>query len=465
MTDQKLRLRQLLLILDVVLLLALMGTKVYEHWSFFYPRCKTDQAFMKNLHIMPDAFIDYVKFIEVASLAQSPQRDNLYDPAVQANWLINFLGPNDPGPIITKRKLNPAYYTPPYVAMMIPWTLLPISLGYKLWCIKGTVLAILTTSLLMVRFPVLPDAPGPTKPAFWGTLLMFWVVVLSSPASIQNYFLGQSALYMVALLAAFYYFWQTNHPLLAGVMIAFTSIIKPHHSLQMALIAFADRQWKTLIAWVTTMVVLLGASAMIISPQAVLSYPSMVKKLELMIDEGKLYNPITTESISLRGPLTMVLGSGAHPFAWLFWVMGLGLNYYIWRKAIKAGPHTYGYALASSVLVSLLLSFHANFYDLLMLAVPWALTVYCVGFHNLTKVDSPWQRAWCVGFFLFPFVGWAIMHYCGWYDGVPLHVPLMAVLLAIALTNFFRLCAPKTAESVETPEERPGSEENLPKNQ
>lgn len=461
MTDQKLRLRQLLLILDVVLLLTLVGTKVYEHWSFFYPRCETDEAFMKNLHVMPDAFIDYVKFIEVASLAQSPQRDNLYEPAVQANWLINFLGANDPGPIITKRKLNPAYYTPPYVAMMIPWTLLPISLGYKIWCIKTTLLAILTTSFLMARFPVLPDAPGPSKAAFWGTLLMFWVIVLSSPASIQNYFLGQSALLMVALLAAFYYCWQTSHPLLAGVMIAFTSIIKPHHSLLMALIALADRQWKTLFAWVSTMVILLGASAVIISPQAVLSYPSMVRKLELMIDEGKLYNPITTESISLRGPLTMVLGSGAHPFAWLFWVIGLAVNYYIWRQAIKSGRQTYGYALASSVLFSLLLSFHANFYDLLLLAVPWALTVSSVGFHNLSKIGSPWQRIWSIAFFLFPFVGWAIMHFFGWYDGVPMHIPVMIVLLVIALGNFLRLCRLETADRIEPPEQKPGDEEQL----
>jgi hypothetical protein len=108
-----------------------------------------------------------------------------------------------------------------------------------------------------------------------------------------------------------------------------------------------------------------------------------------------------------------------------------------WRFADRQGKHAYQWVIALSVSATLFFSAHSLFYDFVMIAVGWAVTIDSDDINAPLRAARPWHLLWVATFWLLPALTWLLGALKVRYEtSANLHALL---LLYIACLGFIRL--------------------------
>jgi hypothetical protein len=127
-------------------------------------------------------------------------------------------------------------------------------------------------------------------------------------------------------------------------------------------------------------------------------------------------------------------------------VVGLSIIYWIWSLTAKARDENGAFALALTMLLLMVCSAHGLYYDLLLLAVPWAATVKTASFSALVRITDKSQMIWCSAFMLFAAVNWLI-RFSNVASGGPIHVPILITLMIPAFLQWRNEIAKSSSSS------------------
>jgi hypothetical protein len=266
----------------------------------------------------PIASPDFLVYYLAAQVGSSQGWAAIYDPSI-------FL------PRITAAVGRPLpYLNPPQLAwLVLPLTLLPYSLAAWAW--KGLLAAAYTLSSFLA-------APGIRLAkiawALAGALML--------PVFMSLVF-GQVSLLIVAVIALAYWLVRTNHPWLAGLVLA-ASFLKPQAAFLVPVALLLSSQLRTFIAWLSASAVLAVVALLAVSWSAVQNIAAS------MAVAGGIPGPV---QMSLLRQLPLPLGlAGATLAVGVFVVV-----------AIRSRPKP-EVAVAAGLIASVLVSPYLNVYDL-----------------------------------------------------------------------------------------------------
>jgi hypothetical protein len=113
--------------------------------------------------------------------------------------------------------------------------------------------------------------------------------------------------------------------------------------------------------------------------------------------------------------------------------------YMLWRRiGTRNTPAILGFAIACSLIPLYIFNARCIYYDLLLMLIPWALTVPVVEFDQIKTLSNRNLRYWCWLFLLFPVLNWVII-WARVVDGGPAHQPVMLLLFVLAWLNLQQL--------------------------
>jgi hypothetical protein len=332
---------------------------------------------------IPNWGFDFIKYISQADMART-EPAKLYDLEAQRIWMIEHV---DPDGFKTMKQVDPSYYTPPNCVATMPFLFLPRAKSLIIWAMLQLVLTIvLVTSLARKTL------------AEW---IYFWILVLSGAGSRFNVILGQTSFLMSGLIAGLYGAWLKDRQILGGLLLAVAACFKPHHCLVPFIMILAKRQWKSLVSFVISGVVITLLTVQCIGLTAVLNYPAALHDLEQRAYSGNYFITLNT-CINFRGILGYVMSpEQARISGDVILLAGMIFIYWIWRQSLLKGEKSYGLALLVTTSIGLACNLHAYFYDLTLLILPCALSLEAVGFYkSFEKTNWP-SRLFYISFPVF----------------------------------------------------------------
>ena len=179
--------------------------------------------------------IDFVKCAAASSLALKGHPQNAYNPTSQ--WAAEKATINDP-----RIGFEVWDYPPSFLAMVLPFSLMPYDLALLLW----TVLT-LAAYLLVIR------AIMKGRDAMW--------VAIAFPGALINVLDGQNGLLTMSLLAGGILLLE-NRPLLAGLLFGLLTY-KPQFSVLVPVVLIATGQWRALFSAGITVMLLVALTALL----------------------------------------------------------------------------------------------------------------------------------------------------------------------------------------------------------
>ncbi len=373
-------------------------------------------------------FIDVAKYYACAKIAAT-EPDKIWDPTVQQNWFKNYLNIPPSVDLFATDRLSPAQYTPPSIVMFMPLSCLPLNQAISIWEILSFLFMLICVTILL-------------KQSFKYTAvqsLFWWLIVLAAAPVTVNFLYGQVNGVLAGLLAVFLLTWQKKNNLPASICFALTVVIKPHRALVMLIMLLAARKFRLLLMSILICIIIMAGIIAVLGIGPILKYPAQVILMETALDRYQMPAP-TTLVVGLLGPIGIICGREAARLASLPALsICLAGMYYIWRKAVRAGNHSYDFAYASTFLLNLICGPHEHFYDLALLSVVWACTVPSINIKNISNIKQHSLRFWCYLFLLFPAITWGI------YLSTPVkgnfgawHLPLLILMFFLSLYNFRR---------------------------
>lgn len=374
---------------------------------------------------------DFVAIYAGASLAMSPWRSHLYDPAVQYA-LISHL-PDLPDKVYVLQY-------PPYAWLLLsPLSLLPLKLSYIVFDIFSAIVGLGALALVVKhtqKFTALQVA------------LFVALTLASLPA---NYALrvGQLSFIMLALLALLYYAWQHNRQTLIGVTLAIVSL-KPQFLLLFFPGLLAQKKWKAIGWFVTVELLLLLLAGLVFGWSNLLEYPFYLSRVETM-PIAHLLTVSPHNMASLRGILSWFLPkSTAFQISVLSFLAILPALYIFWRKVRPAGMLSVAWMFALTIVAYLALSPHLHSYDCVLLSLAAALTL-----PDLSKGLEPLRKTrafyfWTLLLLSYPVLSWLLTIVPFEPPSPDKHYPLFAlpnlIALALALVHTSKFLRPQSDE-------------------
>lgn len=376
---------------------------------------------------------DYAQDYQMGVIARSEERFQAYDPDVQNRVLDRIAYPMPP----QKDQTFILQTMPYYFVFMAPWSLLPLRESY--YAFYAAMLVCTTASI----YTLARKAGGMS---LFATLVLLTVFLTSGP-TIYALRIGQAVLFLLPLLCCFFYFWLKERPLLAGLCLGLATI-RPQYSVIFLAPALMRKQWKMLAAFAVTEAVLLVVSALTLGMHNVINYPAILFHHDTR--EGYLgVNPQLM--ISLRGVLTgmpqpVVLAVTCAIFAVVFFVL---LKVFSLKQSQKVSD---SWLLSLVLLVAMIVAPHSHYYDVVLLAIPAALTL-----SNQAKLEvggGPAYTVWRMCFFAAPVLGYARLLY-GSIPPAYLFLPLsLLMLITGCIISFKKLGSPTGHDHDGTLEEK-----------
>lgn len=429
---------------DTIMMWFMLWIVIVCSWSVIFPcLCQVPvltsrERFANQVRRLPDFAADFVKYYECGDLAGSPQKTAMYKLDTQVAWYQRFLGGSGPGgPLHPERKLNAAQYTPPLCVFMLPWAKLPINAALLLW----QLFTVLVGGTLILRFMQDHTELSHTKMM----LLLLWVCGL--PSFETNMLLGQTAFLIAGLWCWFMSAWLKEQAVQSGVAIALIACIKPHHAVLALVICLASRRWRTLAAMMLCLALLGCISIAVLGWDTVINYPADLSRMEAALDAGQVHAP-NQVLVCIRRPLEFLLPPHvAQRVSMISFALALVGSFFIWRQAMKIGKPSWGFALVTTQLMMLVFSFHAVFYDILYLAVGWAMTVREFWPDKILRLPAKLEVAWGLLFCLAPLVTHGIMFVYTWDRGMGIHLVWLVILLVVAGWRYWQVCRDHLGEA------------------
>lgn len=338
--------------------------------------------------------VDFVHFYEAGCLTRDPNTWlKVYDPYVQYNWQKEFIKPRQSSEVFYLQ------YVPFLFPLTLPLSFLTAPQGFIVWeCLS---LAAGAAALLCLNKLCRPLSP---KVKF----VVFAVAALSSLPGWILITIGQTGLFSLFFLSAFYLFLQKRQDVRAGLALAFASF-KPHYALFLALAALADRRWKLLIVATAAEVALLTLAGTTIGWPNVVGYIPILLRAETSADPF-IAGVSADRECCMRAVFSVFMPQRqALPMSFLLMVAALIVALVIWIRAFRTRERfiIQDWALSLTVILSLVFSPHTNSYDwIALVCVAW-LTLPADHFGTDSALASSWAyRIWSCLLVLYPVLSW-----------------------------------------------------------
>jgi hypothetical protein len=371
-------------------------------------------------------YCDFVLYKMGGTIFLSNLPENIYDSATQLQHFNALIAP------LHVDHLDPLLYPPFFFAMMTPFALLPLTLGFIIWSLIGIAGGLGTITLLLRESQLLT---AHQRKVF----LVGAVVFVPFFQSLQ---VGYSSLLLLTIVAAFFWSMLKRKDIVAGLFLAF-SAFKVQYFWFLFLPALMCKRIKTLMVGLPVAALLCALSAWRVGWSNIWNYPKIVLHGE---PSGNVY-----QMVGFRGLISNFFPQSiAIPISGVVSILGSILLMYIWWRADHwQSQSTLRWAAALTAIGSLLFSPHSHLSDCTLLLISAALTLSTVEFDEAMKINPMSLRIWHLVFLISPimsivlFIYWAVL---GQWMNMTIDPFLIfnIALFGSALAYFFQL--PKNAE-------------------
>jgi hypothetical protein len=412
------------IVVEAVFLLAIWFPNI-AYICYYAPVVNNPTALIAEMRSRPWAFSDFLKYYACADLISHGAKATVWDPQVQSAWIKKYLSSTLPeGKTFEPQLLAVGEYTPQFLVFMTPLLNMPVYQALAFWQIFNLLWLLIPVTILLRKYSSLT-----TK-----QMCLWWMIILASGPCWYSFSLGQSAALVTGLQGCYYLTLMTGRNLAAGIVAALLAIIKPQRVLIPLAMALFTRRYKIIATVVVASLAIACIAASVTGWDTFVQYPSRLAELIHKYDSGQQFYS-RPPFVSIEQPLTSLFGAHvARIMLTIVSIVGFIGTCVIWSKAYKAGVKSYPFAFAASVLLDLATSTRAVYYDFLVLAVAWAVTIPAVEFDRIKEIPDRKLRWWCWVFVFFPAVNWILL-YSKIYDGGPLHFPVIIFMLYLAWLN------------------------------
>ena len=269
------------------------------------------------------------------------------------------------------------YIHPPWEALLlVPFAYFSYQTAYLLWDTVNVLILLSLPFLLRNHLPQLKRVPA-----------LFWLfAALAFYPIFFDLLQGQDILPLLLFLTLAFVSLKQNHDLAAGCWLGL-GLFRFHLVLPLVFILLLHKRLRALLGFALVAVVLAVVSIAIIGWNAALSYPAFVWHVETVMGHGAI---VPVDMPNLRGLLHTFLAERSSKLViqLVVAVLSVTLLFFAsakWKFAREGTEFDLGFALA--LVATILVSYHANTYDLSLLFLPvMLLTNHVAG--------ADWKHGW-----------------------------------------------------------------------
>ena len=269
------------------------------------------------------------------------------------------------------------YIHPPWEALLlVPFAYFSYQTAYLLWDTVNVLILLSLPFLLRNHLPQLKRVPA-----------LFWLfAALAFYPIFFDLLQGQDILPLLLFLTLAFVSLKQNHDLAAGCWLGL-GLFRFHLVLPLVYILLLHKRLRALLGFALVAVVLAVVSIAIIGWNAALSYPAFVWHVETVMGHGAI---VPVDMPNLRGLLHTFLAERSSKLViqLVVAVLSVTLLFFAsakWKFAREGTVFDLGFALA--LVATILVSYHANTYDLSLLFLPvMLLTNHVAG--------ADWKHGW-----------------------------------------------------------------------
>jgi glycosyl transferase family 87 len=339
----------------------------------------------RSRDLIRNGYPDFTALYSAGKIVRQGLGSQLYDSQTQFRAQQEFAA----GVSIRQGPLP--YIHPPWEALLlVPFTWFSYPAAYLLW--NGMNVLILLSLPFLLRHQ-LPQLEQMSAQLWLFASLAFYPIFF-------DFLQGQDILPLLLFLTLAFVALKRDHDLAAGCWLGL-GLFRFHLVLPLVFILLLHRRVKALLGFVSVGFVLAAASIATIGWGAALSYPAFVWHVETVMGHGAI---VPIDMPNLRGLLHTFLAVRGSKLVIQLVVAVLSVALLLfasskWRVAREGTAFDLGFGLA--VVITVLVSYHANTYDLSLLFLPILLLT-----NHLTGADLKpgWSRIALVGPMLLLFV-------------------------------------------------------------
>ena len=304
-----------------------------------------------------NGYPDFTIFYSAGKIVARGMAHRLYDKDLQFQVQREFTKD------VKIRQAALPYNHPPFEALIFaPLSYLTYVNAYLLWDAMNLCMLLATVLILRPHISVLQSAPV----GFWFlSILAFFPIFV---ALLQ----GQDSIVLLLLLSLVFVTLKRRHDFCAGICLG-AGLFRFHLVIPVFLLLLVRKNWKAAMGFASVGIGLTLLSFAMMGWDGLLQYPAFVLEVERSLSQG---TRIVTDMPNLRG-LADLFSSGRGPYAFLtvaataFVMFGLAASR--WHPALDDLGFDAGFAL--TVVVTLLIAYHALVHDLSLLLIPVYLTL------------------------------------------------------------------------------------------
>jgi hypothetical protein len=361
---------------------------------------------------MGQGYFDFTNFYTAGTLVRRGMGAELYDPATQ--WKVQQEFASE----VKNRRSPLRYMRPPFEALFFSlFAYWPFARALLIW-----------TTLKLALLSAIPFVV--VRGRFWREAFPLWATVpllLGTFPVFIDLLSGQDAVLLAFLFAICFWQLQTGRDLGAGVSLGL-ALFKFQLAIPFFIALWIAGRKRIVSGFAISAVFVLAVSGAIVGWRGLLKYPGYLLALSRATDVGiKPENQMT-----LRGLLTLFVGRLPYPgpIHWLLApvaIVAIVLTGLLWRRA---GDRFLAEGFGLAALVSIVTSYYAYDYDLLLLIVPLlAMRTRPAALPKGDKVTQSLEATGLLLLFLTPVY---------WFMRAQLHaeclmtIPLLALGVALA---------------------------------
>lgn len=260
----------------------------------------------------------------------------------------------------------PSPYPPLLAAVIAPLTLLPAPLAFAIWSVLGFASA---CHLVWRARQLVPDAGG------W----RLSVILFTTLPVLQTFLLGQPVLFLASAVAECYLALRRGADFRGGLWLGVLAL-KPQYGLILGAFLLWKRRWWAVGGAAVSVGLVVGASAVVAGPGAVLDYLSAVSAMGAFRDPyAEPAQMVNWRSLIVNARPAIGNTSGVVLFLALAALTVLAIAWAT-RGPWRAGSRTLDLQLGAVLVGTFLVSYHSHVHGLVLLAVPlaalWRATVH-----------------------------------------------------------------------------------------
>lgn len=338
--------------------------------------------------------VDCMAYYMAGEIARGPERSRLYDQEVEKTLFRSFKGAHYPG----EEYLVIVY--PPHTALaMVPLSALDYPLASRIWTAINMLSVVAGIGMLWRTDESFSKRlPG---------LFLFSIAVIGSLPGYRAITLGQPS-WLIAFIAALACYAMIYKRAVLSPLSLFLSTMKFQYAPFLAVGFACERRWRDLIlAALFTGVV--GAVCIFWFGADI--FQKYVAFISRVATEPQFHPAVNPESmINLRSLLTITIGEQAATNASVIMtVIGLCSSTAVWLAARRYGLEGMRWALAYSILCTLIWCPHVHLYDGILAIVPAVLTMSTLDPFAVTDIPCRYTRLWHWLFMIYPLLPWVVV--------------------------------------------------------